>query len=183
MLNNHIVRNVQDRVLIIKTRAGNEESYAHIYDRYFKDIYTFVFYKVSSREVAEDLAADVFLKVWHAIREGVEVDNLRAFLYTIARNLTIDHYRKQKEVALNQTHEETLVSDIQSPDEVAELELSKVKLNKALGQLKDEYREVIIMRHIQGLSHKEIATVLGKSSGTVRVLVHRAMEQLKNMLV
>ena len=73
--------------------ANLKEQYSKIYDQYINKIYRFVFLKVNSKEVAEDLTTEVFVRCWDKYRIGEEFENIQAFLYQVARNLVIDHYR------------------------------------------------------------------------------------------
>ena len=176
-----IIRALRDNFLVIKTKKGDEKAYAAIYDRYFDNIYQFIYFKVRGVETAEDIAADVFFKVWQYIAQGAKVKNLRALLYKTARNSVIDHYRKKKELALDEKVSETIVYKAPSiHDRLADQERS-AQLMQALNTLKDEYKEAVQLRYMQELSYKEIASIIGKSSGAVRVLVHRGLQELKKL--
>jgi RNA polymerase sigma-70 factor, ECF subfamily len=174
-----IIRNAQDKVLVIKTKAGDEKAYARIYDRYYKDIYRFVFFKLNTVELAEDVAAEVFFKVWQYIYSGKKVKNLRALFYTTARNMVIDQYRKNKEILLNDFIEprSEYVSDNPETRVIQKQELAD--LQHALSRLKEEHSEIVVLRHMHELSFNEIADITGKRANAVRVILHRAVKELK----
>ena len=184
-------RSLKEQYLFLKLRATRDpEVFGKLYDIYVDQIYRFIYFKVGRKEEAEDLTGDVFLKTWQYINEmGSEViDNLRAFLYQTARNAVIDFYRSrdQKEfVALPQEQEDDerpaleIVDEKQDLVEKIELASDLEEVKKALKKIREEYREVIILRFVEEMSVKETAEILGKSEGAVRVLLHRAVAALK----
>lgn len=182
---------MKEQYLFLKLRVTRDpEVFGKLYDIYVDQIYRFIYFKVGRKEEAEDLTGDVFLKTWQYINEmGSEViDNLRAFLYQTARNTVIDFYRSrdQKEfVALPQEGNEEKSTTVEIIDEKQDL-VEKIELasdleevKKALQKIREEYREIIILRFIEEMSVKETAEILGKSEGAVRVLLHRAVAALK----
>src|SRR5688572_14561141 len=79
----------------VRTRR-DADAFANLYDRYISSIYRFVYLKLPSREAAEDVTSETFLRFWNAILQNTEIRNVRAFLYQIARNLVVDYYRKEE---------------------------------------------------------------------------------------
>ncbi|MEK9165239.1 MAG: RNA polymerase sigma factor [Patescibacteria group bacterium] len=176
-----IVRNLQDRFLSSKSKAGNTEAYTIFYRRYAKDIFKFLRFKVPAPELAEDLTQEVFLKVWKYVSQGRQIDNIRALLYQTARNLAIDYYRRKKLILFDEDEQKEIASDENMQKEIEfKDDLQGVKV--ALKKLKKEYQEVIILRYVQEFSDKEIARVTDNRIGTVRVLMHRALKALKQQL-
>ncbi len=182
-------RSLKEQYLFLKLRTTRDpEVYGKLYDIYVDQIYRFIYFKVGRKEEAEDLTGDVFLKTWQYINEmGSEViDNLRAFLYQTARNTVIDFYRSrdQKEmIALPQEDEEKspveIIDEKQDLVEKIELASDMEEVKKALQKIREEYREIIILRFVEEMSVKETAEILGKSEGAIRVLLHRAVAALK----
>jgi len=176
---------LQERLLLFKAKNKDPEAFAKVYDLYLDRIYRFVFFKINRIEEAQDITSEVFLKTWQYIIDGNEVKNLNAFFYKIARNLVIDHYRKasQKDVSLEDIkmleQEKSGLDDLQKKVQT-KLEIEKVQAK--LNDLKDEYREVIILRHIEGLSISEIAEIVEKKKGTVRVILYRALNTLRELI-
>ena len=185
---------LKEKYLFLKLRASRDpEVYGKLYDIYVDQIYRFIYFKVSSKEEAEDLTAEVFLRTWQYIKEmGADaIDNLQAFLYQTARNAVIDFYRTRG------SKEEMLVrAELQGEGQLKiELEdskqdlLEKIQLSsdmeevrKALQRLREEYREVVVLRFIEEMSVKETAEILKKSEGAVRVLLHRALGALREIM-
>ncbi len=179
---------LKNQYLLFRAKNKDPESFTKVYDLYVERIYRFIFFKVANAEDAQDLTSEVFLKTWQYINDGKAVKNLNAFFYKIARNLIIDHYRKnslsQQDVSL-----ETAKENLDQRVEVAKDELKQIETKLAienvenkLRELKDEYREVIILRYVDGLSIGEIADVVDKKKGTVRVLLYRALNTLKELM-
>lgn len=182
-------KSIRENILLLKLKMTRDPAaYGQLYDLYVDRIYRFVYFKVSSEEIAEDITADVFLRAWQYIVEN-NVDNLSALLYQIARNLVIDHYRKKgREVRLSDTDDEdsteasprhggvslhgSLLTDI---DRSIDAELVK----QCLPLLRDEHREIITFRFIEELSIREIAEILEIKEGHVRVQIHRAIKALR----
>ena len=169
-----------EKVLILKSRLGNKDAFATIYNKYINKIYRFAFYKTSSKEIAEDIASQTFLKLWEKIAQGGQIRSLQALLYQIARNLIIDHYRSKHntEVPLEFETEKQAVHI----DEKIHTRIDNELLRPAVMKLKEEYREVVILRYIEELSISEIAKIVDKSNGNVRTLTHRALNELKKIL-
>lgn len=180
---------MKEQYLFLKLRTTRDpEVFGKLYDIYVDQIYRFIYFKVGRKEEAEDLTGDVFLKTWQYINEmGSEViDNLRAFLYQTARNAVIDFYRSRDQrefVALPEEDDEKPTMEIvdEKQDLVEKIELASdlEEVKKALQKIREEYREVIILRFVEEMSVKETAEILGKSEGAVRVLLHRAVAALK----
>jgi len=159
------------------------KAYSKIYEKYVDRIYRFVYLKVSSQEIAEDLTSEVFTRGWQAYRDNNKIDNVTAFLYQIARNLIVDHYRERGRVQLVSVEAAPQVSD-PGPDleEEAILKSDFYQVKNALADLKEDYREVLVWYYLDELSVREIAKMLGKSEEAVRVQVHRALNALKTKI-
>jgi len=158
------------------------KKFSKIYDRFIEKIYRFIFLKVNSREVAQDLTSETFLRTWQFFQEN-EVENFSAFLYQTARNLVIDHYRQK-----NKNHTTSLENYSSLPDPKQNLEekifkdLEMERVQKAISQLKPDYQDLIVWRYLEGFSLKEISQFLAKSEGATRVLLHRALKSLREKI-
>ncbi|MDD5110387.1 MAG: RNA polymerase sigma factor [Patescibacteria group bacterium] len=175
-----------EKSLFERTRNGDTEAFGEIYNAYIAKIYRFILFKVQVREEAEDLAAEVFLRAWQYLYQlQRSVDNPNAFFYQVARNLVIDFYRQrvQREVpaesdVLDQVvdqRQQQLFQRIERGLEVAEIE-------QTIRGLKDDYKEVILLRYVEDLPISEIAEITGKSRGAVRVLIHRALHAIRGQV-
>lgn len=179
---------VQDKILYSRLKKKDRKAFVHIYDLYLNDIYRFIYFKVSSREIAEDITSSTFLKTWDYIQNEQLKDykTLKSLLYVVARNLVIDHYRKKsQQLDVSYDNENSpihVIDEKQNPAKDLDHQFDFKIVEEGLSKLKDEYREVIMMRYINELSIGEIADVLGKSKGSVRVLAHRALNTLKNLV-
>lgn len=174
---------LKDRYLLFKAKTFRDaEAYGEIYDRYAKRIYRFIYFKVGNRADAEDIASEAFLKAWQYIREGQAVRNLNAFLYSIARNLVIDHYRFE---ARKKEFEEYPAGELASQTNLLrglEIKQSEEQILHALKLLKNEYCEVIILRYFDDLPIGDIAQIINKTQNNTRVLIHRALGALRKSL-
>ena len=179
---------IEEKLLLYKIRKKDKQAYIKAYDLYINQLYRFIYFKVGSREEAEDLSSAVFLKAWHHILGNSLKDEktLKALLYKIARNLIIDHYRKSKAretVSLDGSGGgREIVDEKQNAGQLMEARADWLVLETKLPELKDEYREIIILRFINQLSVKEIADILNKPKGNVRVLIFRALGALRELV-
>jgi RNA polymerase sigma-70 factor (ECF subfamily) len=160
-----------------------KEQFSSIYDQYIEKIYRFVYLKVSSQEIAEDLTSKVFLKGWEAYKRNQEIKNPGAFLYRIARNAVIDHYRERgraKTVSMDNIPE---IADFAAdPHEKALLNADITSITSAILKLQDDYQDVLIWYYLEDMSAEQIAALLDKPAGTVRVMIHRGLQALKDEL-
>ena len=174
--------NLVDRYLLFRVKTKQDpEAFARLYDRYVEAIYRFVYLKLPSREDAQDITAETFTKAWQYLNEQHEVVHIRALLYRIARNLIADFFRSQKpNVSLEElvTNEVPIASNegIRVSDR-AEFALVVQKLER----LKEDFRDVLTLRLIDDLPFQDIADILEKKPGNVRVIYHRALKALKEL--
>lgn len=176
----------QEKLLLLRLKKKDPEAFSQIYDLYVTPIYRFIYFKVATRQDAEDLTSEVFLRIWQYVTESEEeIENLRALIYKTARNLVIDSYRRKSKNVYTQDYE--VLSEIKDDRQQSFLSQIETKLEvksieKVLRQMKDDYREIIILRYLEELSISEIAKILDKSKGSVRVLLHRALKVARELL-
>ncbi|MFA7286849.1 MAG: RNA polymerase sigma factor [Patescibacteria group bacterium] len=160
---------------------GDPSAFAELYDAYAPKIYRFIYFKVGTQAEAEDLASEVFLKTWEYVkRRERRIKNFRPFVYRLAHNAVIDHYRSRSQQPQTQIDEQlaTFPAEIDlAADAVRSSDLEIVR--RALLLIKEEYRDIILLRYIEEYSLAEIAEMLDKSNGAIRVTAHRAVEALK----
>ena len=168
-----------EKHLIVKAKQGEAASFGVLYDHYASQIYRFIYFKVNNRGEAQDLLHEVFLSAWQNI-PGYNDRGLpfSSWLYQIARNRVIDHYRTRKVYADLATAELVVAPETGWLEKKLGLE----KIQRALRQLNQEQQNLIIMRFINDLSPPEIAAVLDKSEGAVRLAQHRALNQLRKII-
>lgn len=166
--------------LLNKAKNGETAAFGEIYNFFFKRIYTFIFFRVSHKETAEDMAEEVFLKAWSKIGSVSGAKSLEAWLYQIARNLTVDYYRSKKQLVELKDIENTLAYD-DTVLELMELNHKQAILNRLIKQLPPEYQQVLKLKFFEDLDNEVIAQTLNKSEGAIRVIQFRAISKLKEL--
>jgi RNA polymerase sigma-70 factor (ECF subfamily) len=173
-----------DSALLDRVSQGDNLAFGALYERYLDHIYRHVYYRLADHTEAEDVTEMVFLKAWQALsarKKSIKVQNFRAWLYRIAHNEVIKHYR---------THKPTLTIDHATNlrDPTASLETNILAMQEsqllaqAIAQLEPNYQQVIVCRFISQLSPGEIAKIMDIQPGHVRVLQHRALKKMETLL-
>jgi RNA polymerase sigma-70 factor (ECF subfamily) len=175
---------VQDeRELIRRAKSYDPDAFAEIYERYYQRIYNYIYYRVSDGVTAEDLCSDVFVKALEAIDsftfQGVPFS---AWLYRIAGNLVIDHYRRQSPHLDRFWQDGQPLTSGDNPSEHLEQKFDHQELRQALQGLTADQQQVIILKFVDGLSNSEVAQILGKTEGAVKSLQHRALASLGRLM-
>ncbi|MGD9380184.1 MAG: sigma-70 family RNA polymerase sigma factor [candidate division WOR-3 bacterium] len=142
----------------------------------YAHVYAFLYYRVPRPEDAEDLTSEVVLKIIKALKK--QRGNFHAWMYRIARNRLIDFYR-QRAVRAEVSMREVAPKELSKDDGFSKHIMTKEKLRKGLDQLTDEQRQVIILKFIEGYANREVAEIVGKSVGAVKVLQFRALRSLR----
>jgi len=173
----------EEQELVKKAQKGEPDAFGVLYNKHLTPIYRFILLKVGNRADAEDLSHQVFLNAWQNIKSyRFQGFPFSSWLYKIASNAVIDHWRTKKSNISIDLVAENFLSD--SPelgnllDQKRDVETIRVVLTK----LEPEQQNVLIMKFVNELSNKEIAHVLGKSEGAVRVIQHRAIKRLRTHL-
>jgi RNA polymerase sigma-70 factor (ECF subfamily) len=164
-----------------KAQSGDQEAFGRIYDHFADKIYRFIYFRVGHQQVAEDVLSDTFVKSWEKINQINSPSALSGWLYQIAKNNIIDYYRLKKELVTLSEVEEFLIDEANPVDSV-NLNLEQNNILNVLNQLPQDQQQVIKYRFFEDLSNEEIAYVMGKSEGAIRVLQHRAINKLKELL-
>jgi RNA polymerase sigma-70 factor (ECF subfamily) len=177
-------QDIDDVQLIVLAKDGEADAFGELYERYVQTIFRFVYVRLDDRRDAEDLTEEVFLRVWQSLpnyrEQGVP---FLAFLFRIARNAVIDFYRSSKSSAHQESIEDNPLQDLRSdPGEQAITNLEHQELRRILDTMREDYRMVLVLRFLSELSPEETAQVMGRSTGAVRVLQHRALAALRSIL-
>lgn len=173
-----------DQEIVARAIAGEVEAFGALYDRYVDPMYRFIRFQVSYEEDAEDLTETVFLKAFESLpgfRTGKRMTNFRAWIYRIARNLVIDHYRTRKP-SLPLDLEFASGEVAEQPEELIQFREESERISRAVSRLDEPFRPVIVMRFVSGLNYTETADALGLTENYVRVIQFRALKQLKELL-
>lgn len=158
-----------------------KEQYLNHYDEYADALYRFFVFQTSNRDIASDLLQETFMKTWEYITQGKPIQNLRAFVYRVARNTLTDYRRKKKAHSLDAITDTGV--DFDAEVDILEEHMHKddmVFVLESLEILDPETKELISLRYIEEMSIKEIAQILDERPNTVSVKIHRAVEKLKN---
>ena len=175
---------VSEKKLLYRVQAHKDaEAFGRLYDTYIEKIYRFVYVKISNHTDAEDITHDVFLKVWHYLTQNPQkrIASVSGLFYTTARNTIVDVYRKRAKEQVVPIEEGYGVPEecrMQKIDTKMEVETILVHVKK----LKEEYQDIILLRYIEGYSVKEAAQILDKKYTHTRVLLHRAMKKLQEII-
>ena len=168
----------EETCLVDQARAGDPEAFAKLYDAYVERVTRYIYFRVSEGSDTEDLVSQVFLKAWENLdRYKSGSSPFIAWLYTIARNLVIDHYRTKKDIL---PLEEAIAtpSDMEMPDEEAQMHFDLEAMRDSLQALSKDQQQVLILKYIAGLPNEEIAKIMGKQEGTVRGLQMRGLQTM-----
>lgn len=170
-----------ERRVVNQARSGDPEAFAQLYDAYIERVYRFIFFRVTDVQMAEDLTSQVFLKAWENIGRYRPKGPFLAWLYAIARNTVIDHYR---------THKQTVSLDEAAPvavqddklDQQLELQFEMKSVQEAMQNLTEEQQEVLMLKFIAEFDTGQIARRMGKSEGAIRALQMRALQALARVM-
>jgi len=152
-----------ERQLVLKAQDGDAEAFGRIYDGYVERIYRFVFFRVDDQQTAEDLTSQVFLKAWSNLdRFEFTRTPYIAWLYTIAHNTVIDHYRTRKVTTALEDVQLSQPDDAEAVENQIDLTVEMKTIRAAMQSLTDDQQQVLHLRFIEGMSNTEIAQQLGK---------------------
>ncbi|MBE0428755.1 MAG: sigma-70 family RNA polymerase sigma factor [Thermoleophilia bacterium] len=167
-----------------RAQKGNAEAFGQIYDQLHNQVYAYVLRQVRSRTDAEDIVAEIFLSAWRNMdRFDWKDAGLEPWLFRIARNSVIDHFRRvgrSRESGLGEEIKERASGE--TVEDAAETAWRQRELLAAIDRLSDEQRQVVLLRLVANLSSRQIGEVLEKSEGAVKALQYRALTNLRDIL-
>jgi len=163
---------------------NNREQFSQIYDQYIEKIYRFVYLKVNSQEIAEDITSKVFMKGWESFqKQESEIRNPGAFLYQIARNVVVDYYREKGRTKIISVDSSPEIADPGTNIQDKAILSADINLIKtAILKLKKDYQDILIWHYLDDMPIDQIAKTLKKPAGTVRVMLHRGLKNLKDII-
>lgn len=180
--NSAVPRANDDTPLVLRAIKKDQDAFGELYDRHVVRVYRHIYYMVGNAAEAEDLTAQTFLRAWEAIgRYEVRGAPFVSWLLRIAHNLGVSHLRSKRESA--QLHD-GMVDDKprRDPETVLEQSADEELVREAILRLRDEQRQVIILRFIEDLDYREVAEIIGKSVAAIRVIQHRALNSLRKQM-
>jgi RNA polymerase sigma-70 factor (ECF subfamily) len=173
---------IPDAKLVAHTKDGDVEAFGTLYERYVERIYKYIRSRVSEQTVAEDITENVFLRAYEAIERYREKGHaFSAYLYRIAHNQIVDFYRKKKEEAPIEVADQVTHDAPSMDDQMIQSEQVR-EVKEALAILSEDYQEVIRLRVLLDMPTSEVAEWLDRSEGAVRVLLHRALNALRETI-
>ena len=171
-----------ERALLQRARAFEEEALGELYDRYAPLIYAYLYRRVSDATVAEDLTSEVFLRMLTALRSDTDWHtSFRAWLYRVAHNLVVDHYRRRPPAPELALEEDLMADDVDLESALAD-QLSRQRLQGAIRLLTPDQQQVLALRLGEGLTAREVARTMQRTVGSVEQLQHRALVSLRRIL-
>lgn len=180
---------LSDAEILAQVAAGDIDAYGKIVGRYRGRLYNFVFRFVSDRETAEDIVQETFLRAFRKRKEYRAIANFSTWLFTIAGNLAKSELRRRKRWRLFSLHRDDdsetgieLPDETYRPDKVAESSLADDQIHDAIASLPENYRQVILLRDVEGMAYQEIAEIVDCPVGTVKSRVNRARLKLQQKL-
>jgi RNA polymerase sigma-70 factor (ECF subfamily) len=167
---------------MLKVKNGDIDKMGLLYERYYRQLYRFLFNMTRQKELSEDMVQNIFLRMLKYPDGFMGFGEFKMWMYHIARNTVYDHFRKVKKTPAHSdlTNYEDRIDGEQYADALMEKKQELKMLETAMGKLSDENRELLILCRFQELKYNEIASILNTTQGAVKVRVHRALNQLKS---
>jgi RNA polymerase sigma-70 factor (ECF subfamily) len=170
-----------EHTLLERAKQYDEAALGELYDHYAPRIYAYIYRRVGDAYLAEDLTGDVFVRVIQAIQsERFWHTSFQAWLYRIAHNLVVDHYRRQQPAEMEL--DEGMVASEDDPAYAVAQRLSHQRLWAAISHLTPGQQQVLALRFGEGMTARKTAEVIGKSTGAIEALQHRALATLRRAL-
>lgn len=180
---------LSDAEILADVTNGDIEAYGKIVNRYRARLYNFICRFVGDRETAEDIVQEAFLRAFRKRKEYRAIANFSTWLFTIAGNLAKSELRRRKRWRLFSLHKDEenetgleLPDESYRPDTVTEASIADVQIQQAILSLPENYRQVILLRDVEGLSYQEISEISNCPVGTVKSRVNRARLKLQQKL-
>ena len=178
-----------DEKLMEYIQRGNRKAFEKIYDRYKDRIYGFIMNMTNNQQIAQDLSHDVFLKVMRKAEQFSNEYKFSTWIFTIAKNTTLDHFKKKSEVThgLDKEQNQNWIDATVDPD--ADIEMKAIEkadreiVKKCLENLKPDHKEVLLLRIYSELSYDEITKIMDKSLSSIKSLINRAKASLEKCVV
>jgi RNA polymerase sigma-70 factor (ECF subfamily) len=168
-----------------KSKAEVDRAFEEIYRAHLRDVYSYAYYRVGNHHDAEDLTEQAFLQAYRHFERALRESNgrpLRPWLIRIAHNLASNYHRDRARRPQANLEAIEPPSDPHGTEQIVEGRERLREVMTKLDDLSDERREALIMRFALGMSNREIARAMGKTDGATKVLIHRAIKQLEELM-
>ena len=166
----------KEQEIIAACHRGHSARFAELYDAYIEKIYRFIYFRTNHRQTAEDLTSATFIKAFEHIKK-FSTGSFSSWLYRIARNTVIDHYRTAKKVSPYDDLHDAVSTD--APDVDADRTLLLKQAQQILGALAQDHRDIVMMRLWDDLPYARIAELTGKSEGNCKMIVSRSLHKIR----
>ena len=164
-----------------RAAALDPDALAEIYDQYSTKIYSYIYHRTGDSGIAEDLAGDVFVRMIEALKsDRAWTTSLQGWLYRIAHNLVVDHFRRQSKRDGPELDERWMAAE--DPTTSFEGLFSSNQLRIAMRFLTEEQRQVIFLKFAEGLTNVEVAEIMDKTEGAIKALQHRGLEAMRRVV-
>lgn len=157
---------------------AKDAAYLKLYDEQADSVFRFAYFKLLDRDRAEEVTQEAFVRTWEYLQAGKVIDNLRAFVYRVANNIIVDQFRKKRELSLDALRDEGFDAGFE-PLVGTDLQMDVAAVRRVIDSLDAKYRDAVLLRHVNGISVKEIAVILGVTENVVSVRIHRGIEKLR----
>jgi len=178
------VAEASEEALLAAAMQYDEAALGELYDRYEAKIYTYIYRRTGDEALAEDFTAQVFLRMLESIRDQKAWhSSFSGWLYRIAHNLVIDHYRRKgRQGTVDIDEAAPTASEEHDPEVTVAQSLDAERLRAAIRRLTDEQAEVVSLRFLEGYSISEVATMMNRTEGAIKALQYRAVATLRTLL-
>lgn len=180
--NTAVPRANDDTALVLRAIRRDQDAFGELYDRHVVRVYRHIYYMVGSAAEAEDLTAQTFLRAWEAIeRYQVRGAPFVSWLLRIAHNLGVSYLRSKRDSS--ELHDGIIdTKERRDPEWSYQQTAEEELVREAILRLREEQRQVIILRFIEDLDYREVAEIIGKSVAAIRVIQHRALNSLRKQM-
>jgi len=166
------------------TRGNIYQKFEIIYTQYAGGIFRYIYFKVSDYELARDITTEAFIKYWKILSVEKKIASPKALLYLIAKGLVIDYYRKKKNskrVSL-ESIDERLLGVIDTVEDSLFKKQELEQIYRKIRRLKKDFQDILFLHYVEDLTVKEIAFMQKKKENAIRVMLHRALQSLKEII-
>lgn len=168
---------------MMKVKHGDLDKLGLLFERYNRPLFSFFYRMCKETDISEDLVQSVFERILKYRDTYTGSGAFTTWMFSIARNAHIDHYRKEKRTGITvEIDEERLETEDEEVKAVTNKKEKKELLEAALDRLDDDKREIVILSRYEGLKYKEIAVILDTTEGAIKVKMFRAMKELKDLV-